>query len=260
MDNLIQKKNTKTQKNRKTKKIVLLGILLLLLGFVLYSVFYFTESYGPDEAAEVALLGSDSVIVTTTDDYIYFKPANIDPNQAGLLYYPGAKVEPEAYSVMGYRLAEAGIPVVIVKMPLNFAIFDANKAIEIKESLGLSNAWAIGGHSLGGAMAAKFVYENPTAFGALILFASYPAGESNDLSDSQLRFLSISASLDALATREKIDAKRPFLPESTTYITIEGGNHAQFGNYGPQKGDNKADISTVLQMDQIVDTVISFLK
>ena len=258
MDNLeIKKQKYKYKINKKT---VLYGIIILILGMVLYGGYYFMESYEPDEAAKIALLGSESVTVTDTDDYLYFEPVNGDTEQAGLLYYPGAKVEPEAYSVMGYRLAEAGIPVVIAKMPLNFAIFNAGKAMDLKEKLGIPDTWALGGHSLGGAMAAKLIYENPTAFNALILFASYPAGESNNLIDSPARVLSIWATQDGLVTREKIESKRIYLPINTTYITIEGGNHAQFGNYGPQKGDGKADINTVKQMDQIVDAVISFLK
>lgn len=237
------------------------------------------ESYEPDTFSLIAMQSTDKVIVDATDDYIAFLPVgnatHADKSNAivqpakpiegtemilypepGLIFYPGAKVEPEAYAVMAHRLAEAGIPVIIAKMPFNFAVFDADKAMTLKQTLGISETWTIGGHSLGGSMAAKVAYENPDAFEALILFASYPG---IDLSSSDLNVLSISGSLDAIVTKSKLDGKKPFLPLQTTYLEIEGGNHAQFGNYGHQKGDNQASITTEAQMDQIVDAVISFM-
>ena len=108
-------------------------------------------------------------------------------------------------------------------------------------------------------MAAKVAYVHPDAFNALILFASYPAGKSNDLSTSMLKVLSISGSLDAFVTKEKIEAKKPFLPLQTIYYDIQGGNHSQFGNYGLQKGDNQATTASEVQMDQIVEAVIAFM-
>ncbi|HSN66356.1 MAG TPA: alpha/beta family hydrolase, partial [Fusibacter sp.] len=206
----------------------------------------------------IAMQSTDKVTVDETDDYISFTPIS-STSKPGLLYYPGAKVDPEAYAVMAQRLAEAGIPVIIAKMPFNFAVFDADKAMALKQTLGIADTWAIGGHSLGGSMAAKVAYENPTAFDALILFASYPAGKSNDLSASPLKVLSISGSNDAFVTKVKIDEKKPFLPSETIYYDIEGGNHSQFGNYGLQKGDNTATITSETQMDLIVELVIAFM-
>ena len=215
-------------------------------------------SYEPDMLSLIAMQSSDKVTVDDTDDYIAFLPIG-GASESGLLYYPGAKVEPEAYAVMAYRLAESGIPVIVVKMPFNFAVFDTDKAIALKSTLGIADTWAIGGHSLGGSMAAKVAYDHSDAFDALILFASYPAGKNNDLSSNTLKVLSLSGSLDAFVTKAKIEAKKPFLPLQTIYYDIEGGNHSQFGNYGLQKGDNQAQIAPEAQMDQIVDAVIAFM-
>lgn len=241
-----------------TKKRIGLFIALILLVILAYGTFWFLSSYGPDAEAELSLKGSSSVEVMNTKDYIYFSP-KIETSK-GILFYPGAKVEPEAYSVLGLTLAENGIPFVVVKMPINFAIFDIKKAEKIKDDIPYDNTWYIGGHSLGGSMAAKYLYDHPESFSGIIFFASYPAGASNDLSNLPIKALSIRGSVDALVTREKVEAKAPYLPSNTEYVTIEGGNHSQFGSYGHQKGDNEALISKEEQMKQIIDAITKFMK
>jgi dienelactone hydrolase len=259
-DKTVNASNTVTQstKSKQTRKIIGAILLLIVIGSIIYGGIWFMASYEPDMLSLIAMQSSEKVTVEETDDYISFMPA-VGEFEPGLLYYPGAKVEPEAYAVMAQHLAEAGIPVIIAKMPFNFAVFDTDKAMALKSTLGIEDTWAIGGHSLGGSMAAKVAYDNPNAFDALILFASYPAGKSNDLSTRELNVLSISGSYDAFVTKEKIDAKKPFLPVQTIYYDIEGGNHSQFGNYGLQKGDNLASISSEAQMNQIVEVVIAFM-
>ena len=43
-------------------------------------------------------------------------------------------------------------------------------------------------------------------------------------------------------------------------VEIEGGNHAQFGNYGPQKGDLPATISAEEQQARTVAAIEEFLE
>ena len=148
---------------------------------------------------------------------------------------------------------------VIVPMPLNMAIFGIDRAEEVIQTFSEIDKWAIGGHSLGGAMAAEFAGQHLNEISGLVLWAAYPAG-SNDLSQSDLSVLSISASLDGLATPEKIDASRPLLPGSTLYVEILGGNHAGFGFYGAQSGDEDAIISQMDQQTQIVNATTEFLR
>jgi pimeloyl-ACP methyl ester carboxylesterase len=118
--------------------------------------------------------------------------------------------------------------------------------------------WAVGGHSLGGAMAARFAYQNPAAVQGLVLWAAYPAS-TDDLSSQDVRVTSIYGTRDGLATGDKIAASRPLLPPDTTWVAIEGGNHAQFGWYGPQSGDNPATISREDQQAQIVAATLAQL-
>lgn len=243
---------------KKTKNRIALKITgVILLAITLYGVFWFMQSYKPDPIALESLKSTELVTVTLTDDYILFDPKETLSDQTGLIYYPGAKVDHQAYANMALSLAAQGIPVVIIKMPFNFAIFDLDKAIDVIEVLNRDNKWAIGGHSLGGAMASELVYKDPNQFTALILFASYA---NKDLSDLDLDVLSIWGSEDAFVTEDKINEKKYLLPAHTIYAKIEGGNHSQFGSYGFQKGDNPSTISADLQLIQIIESVTSMLK
>lgn len=245
---------------KKNKKRILVVIIIIVLALIGIGVSWMLDGYGPDEYAIDAMKSSEIVKVVDTDSYIGFYPVNFEKEkQSGLLFYQGAKVDAEAYAVLGSKLAENGIPFIVAKMPVRFAIFDANKAIKLYEELNLDSSWAIGGHSLGGSMASKVVYENPTHFSSLILLASYPA-KSNALNDYQIKVLSLWASRDALVTKEKIETHKKYLPSDTKYVEIQGGNHAQFGSYGEQKGDNKADIEGIKQIDLVVEEIVKTLN
>jgi pimeloyl-ACP methyl ester carboxylesterase len=127
-----------------------------------------------------------------------------------------------------------------------------NRAKEVLAAYPEVTDWAVGGHSLGGAMAASFVYNHPGLIDNLILWAAFPA-ESNSLAErSELAVTSIYGAQDGLATVAEIEASRVRLPVDTQFVPIEGGNHAQFGWYGPQAGDNPATISREEQQRAVV--------
>lgn len=237
-----------------TKKRVLITILSVLLIAIIGMGVWFTNSYSPDEQALEALKGTSDVTVTNTNDYIFFNPETAESK--GIVFYPGAKVEPEAYSVLALEIAKHHIPVVIVKMPLNFAIFDVNKADDIKSELAINPDWVLMGHSLGGSMAAKYLYDHPESFSGIIFLASYSA---SDLSQMDIDVLSIWGTKDAFVTQEKIESTKIKLPSNSIVQSIEGGNHSQFGNYGFQKGDNEAEIDRSEQRAIIVDEIVTFI-
>jgi dienelactone hydrolase len=137
-------------------------------------------------------------------------------------------------------------------------VFDPNKAADVFPQFPQIEHWAVGGHSLGGAMAANYLYTHPDAAEGLVLWASYPA-DNNDLSTSGLQVLSVYGTLD-MAGMEPFENSRALLPENTTWVVIQGGNHAQFGDYGPQPGDNTATISAADQQAQIVKATTEFLS
>lgn len=241
---------------RLWKKLLSLFVIVLFLlttGFVIWGE---TPARAMPEA--LAFLESDQNVQVQTGDWLIFQPADGEVT-TGFIFYPGGRVDHRAYAPMAYELASQGYLVIIPRMPLNLAVFGIDKASEVINAYPLIERWVIGGHSLGGAMAAHYLYQHPEAFEGLVLLASYPAS-SDDLTDYSGRVLSISASLDGLATPEKIEASRSLLPATTEFIEIQGGNHAYFGWYGDQSGDNLATITRDEQQAEVFTAIHSLLQ
>lgn len=232
-----------------------LGLLLVLTcaGFVIWGE---TPASALPEA--LTALQSDSAVTVSTGQWLVFTPAAVQPT-TGFIFYPGARVEDRAYAPAAHQIAAQGYLVVIVRMPLNLAIFNVNAAQEVEAAYPQIHHWAIGGHSLGGAMAAAFAKDHPGAVEALIFWAAYPSA-GDDLSQSRLHVVSIFGSQDGLATADKIEASRQWLPPDTVWVKIEGGNHAQFGWYGDQAGDHPASISRLAQQNEVVKATVTALE
>lgn len=233
---------------------VVLGALLLLgmIGFVVWA----SNPVMPMTEAQAAMQSGEKVTVQS-EPWMIFQPAEMTPT-SGLIFYPGGRVDPRAYAPAARKIAEQGYLVVIVPMPLNLAVFGAGKAEDVVASFPEIENWVIAGHSVGGSMAARFAAKNPEKIDGLALWAAYPAGSDN-LSDLDMEAVSIYGTQDGLAASSEIKAGRPLLPQNTQWVAIEGGNHAQFGWYGPQGGDNEASISRADQQDQIVQATLELL-
>ena len=236
---------------------VLIGIAALVLAAIgAFVAWGLTPAQPMPEA--LSALATDAHVEVSLDRWIVFTPRE-GAFETGLILYPGGRVDPRAYAPAARAIAEHGNRVVIVPMPLSLAVFGANRAAEVMRAFPETTRWAVGGHSLGGAMSALFADNNRQAVRGLVLWAAYPA-ESNDLSQAGLPVLSIYATSDGLATREKIDASRALLPSDTEWVAIEGGNHAQFGWYGAQAGDLPATITREAQQAQVVAATLRLLK
>lgn len=233
--------------------IIPLLFLLALTGFAIWGL----TPLGPAPEALDALRPTSQIAVND-GQYFEFIPRSSQPT-AGLIIYPGGRVDWRSYAPLARAIAAEGFYVAIVPMPLSLAVLSPARAAEVIADRTEIQNWAVGGHSLGGAMAANFAYQNPGAVEGLVLWAAYPA-DSNDLSESGLKVISIYASLDGLATREKIDASRALLPPDTRWVEITGGNHAQFGSYGAQPGDGQAVISSEEQLRQVAAATAEFLS
>lgn len=229
------------------------GLLIILVGlFVLWGL---SPSRPMPEA--LSALQSDQQVILQMDKWISFTPVTQQPD-TGVIIYPGGHVDYRAYAPAAKAIASRGYLVVIVPMPLNLAVMDPDEALKVINAYPAIKHWAIGGHSLGGAMAAHFIFQHPGSVEGLILWAAYsPSNE--DLSAMPIKVLSISATLDGLSTPAKIEDSRKRLPADTTIIIIIGGDHAQFGWYGSQPGDNPATITRQQQQDQIVAETVKFL-
>ncbi len=242
---------------RKALRLILtlfgLIVVLFAAGFVIWGE---TPSQPMPEALDA--LKSDPRVTVSSGPWLAFTPTASQPT-TGFIIYPGGHVDYRAYAPAAHQIAAQGYLVVIVQMPLNLAVFGVNAAQDVQAAYTQIRHWAIGGHSLGGSMAAMYAKTHPGAVEGLALWASYPAS-SDDLSHSGLHAISIFASQDGLATGEKIDASRPLLPTNTTWVKISGGDHAQFGWYGNQAGDNPASISRSDQQAQVITATLGMLE
>jgi dienelactone hydrolase len=250
-------KETKRVKVKKTLRYLLLGVLILLLAGTGAFILWATNPAQPEAVALAAMQTRDGVRFENVDGWLVFEPLDSQP-AIGLIFYPGGRVDPRTYAPHARDIARQGFTMIIVPMPLNLAFFDLNRAGQVIAAFPSIETWAVGGHSLGGAMAAEYVRAIPAQVAGLVLWASYPGG-NNDLSAAGLPVLSVYASNDGLATLDDIADSRARLPLNTTFIEISGGNHAGFGWYGQQNGDGQASLGKPEQQDLIVQGTVEFL-
>ena len=206
--------------------------------------------------ADASLVSSPSVSVDESNGRITFTPS--DPvADTGFILYPGAKVPPKGYAVPARAIAEQGYLVVIPSMPLNFAVLNPDAAAGVIEDHPEISSWAVGGHSLGGAMAGQFVANHPELAQGLVMWAAYTA---SDTSQTGVDAVVLYGSLDAGADRMTSADSLALLPADTPIIRIEGGNHANFGSYTGQPNDPPATISREEQQAQAVAATVSLLE
>lgn len=173
----------------------------------------------------------------------------IEPAEAGgaldgdtLVFYPGARVSPEAYVATWAPVVEdTGITVVIPSVPLRLAVLDIDVADDVRPE-DATGTWWLGGHSLGGTMAASHLAgEPPGDWAGIVFWGSYPNGDVL-LDRDDIAVLSVSGTRDGLSTVADIEASRDDLPPASTFVALEGVNHAQFGAYGSQGGDLEPEV------------------
>ena len=252
-DELKNEEFIKEEKNKNNNLIkIITGIIVIgIVGLFIWA----NDSYKPQALAKEALI-SDNTVEVKIDKFISFTPKNIEVTK-GFIFYPGAKVDPESYAPLCRKIAEQGYEVVIVKMPMNLAIFSYNRGEKVIDEYSNTKKWVVGGHSLGGTMAAKFASEN-SAVDGVVLLSSYPIGD--ELKSMGKEVLSIWGSKDGIVNFEKLIKSKEKLPEDTTYVEIEGANHSQFGDYGEQRGDDTPIINREEQMDIAAKDIIKFMS
>lgn len=234
------------------KKRVIIPVISSLF-IVIVCIWYVNDYYHTDEDVQEYLQTKDSVLVTEMLNGLYLDGPG---NETALIFYPGAKVEYTAYLPLLSNLADRGIDCFLIKMPCNLAFFGQNKAEKIMDSYEY-DYWYLSGHSLGGAMAASYASGHLESLDGLVLLAAYP---TKSLKSDSFSVLSIYGSEDGVLNMEKVEEGKSQMPADYMEICIEGGNHAQFGNYGEQKGDHAARISREEQQVQTVEAILNLME
>lgn len=226
---------------------------LFLVGVVF--VAWASDKAVATETALTALNSDEQVFVSAENGWVIFHPAGDARPETGFIFYPGGKVDYRAYTPILKLIAAQGYFVVVTPVPLNLAFFDVNAAARIEATYPEIQNWFVGGHSLGGVAASSYAATHPEIKG-VVFWASYPADDSLKINGTKV--LSIYGTNDGLAGEGKIDESKALLPADTEFVAIEGGNHAQFGSYGPQAGDNEATISPEEQWTQASEVTAGF--
>lgn len=232
-------------------------LLIIILGFFAAGALWATYARPPLPDALVAL-ESNPELAVSQGDWLVFQPLQ-DPPTAGLIFYPGGRVDPRGYAPLLREIAAAGYLVVVPRMPINMAAFNPNAADQIITHYPEITTWTIGGHSLGGTMAAQYTGNHPDLISGLVIWASYPAN-SADIASLEIPVLTIYGTLDPGATENDLSNRKDLYPEGASYLAVQGGDHHQFGSYLTSPDKNYATISRDEQHKLIVQATLELLE
>ena len=241
---------------RKRKTFMTAASMVLVLAIITgFWAIYVGDYYRTDLHAVAAFAPMNSVSTELLDDStLVFNPENATK---GFIFYPGGKVEYTAYQPLMAACAQQGILCILVEMPFNLAVLDVSAADGIQAQYPEIETWYIGGHSLGGSMAASYLADHVEDYDGLILLGSYSTA---DLSETDLDVLSVYGSEDMVMNRDKYDEYKSNLPDDLIEVVIEGGCHAYFGMYGAQEGDGDPTISNEEQIFLTADHIHGVMK
>ncbi len=240
----------------KTKK-TLISVAAVIVALVVICTAYLT-SYSKANITSSAFMainyGENYIRPHRLENQIVLAP---EEAKAGLIFYPGGKVEADAYIPLMMACAQQDIFCVIAEMPFYLAVFDKDAAGNIINEYPEIETWYIAGHSLGGSMVASYAAENTDGLEGIILLGAYSTA---DLSDSKLKVLSIYGSEDEVMNKKNYDKYKNNLPKDFSEFVIKGGNHAFYGVYGTQRGDGKAAITNEEQIKITAQKIIEFIN
>ena len=239
---------------KKRTKIFITAVAAALIAIAVAAGVYANDYYRAVDVDGYIASSSSVTVSEIKEGYLFDGPGE----DRALIFYPGAKVEETAYAPIMKSLAENGVDCFLVKMPMKLALFGMNRADDIVAEYGYGSYY-LAGHSLGGAMAANYAAKHPNDYAGLFLLAAYP---TEDLTAAQFPVVFIYSTNDKVLNREKLEAGFALVPDGYGETVIDGGNHAQFGSYGQQKGDGEATIPAAEQWqitaDAILETVNSY--
>ena len=233
----------------------IIGFFSILFMILIGGYTWVNQTYAPTD--ELFTLVSDNQYERNGEFYV-FEPKT-GSKDVGIVLYPGALVEPLSYAYYANELSKQGYLVAVADVRLNLSITDNEKASQFISDHEEIKSWYVAGHSMGGVSATMYALNHLDTIDGVILLGSYPAA-STDLSQTNLKVLSLYAEYDGLSTEEKIFDKASNLPTDTVYVKILGGNHAQFGMYGEQSGDLQATIPVLEQQNEIIKATLDFLN
>lgn len=238
-------------KKKSLGKKIGIGLIVALILLVGSGGIYlkFATYQATDEAQKMSQ--------TAQNEGSYTLYASGNDQSVGVIFYPGALVAPESYSLWATQVAKEGHDVYVMHPTFNLAVLSPNIADKVSQDQP-DRKFVLAGHSLGGVMASRYAKNNLAQVAGMVFLASYP-DEKGSLKEADLPVLSITATNDGVLNWDNYESARQYLPATTDYLSIDGGNHAGFGSYGAQKGDKGATISNAEQQEEIGNAISQWL-
>jgi len=241
---------------RSARRVGLFSLVLLIAVSAFFGLRWATSARPPlPEALEA--MESDDLVAVSDRPWLTFSPIPVT-SETGFVFYPGGRIDPRGYAPLMRAIASSGVLVVVPEMPINMAPFRPNVADEIIAAYPDIHHWVIGGHSVGGTMAAQYTDSHRDAIAGLAIWASYPA-DNADLADAGIPVVLIYGSHDPRVD-DGIARRRHLLPADTRYVRIDGGDHHQFGSYAIKPQEHHATIDRAAQQEQTIEETLSLIK
>jgi len=242
---------------RSARRVGLFSLVLLIAVSAFFGLRWATSARPPlPEALEA--MESDDLVAVSDRPWLTFSPIPVT-SETGFVFYPGGRIDPRGYAPLMRAIASSGVLVVVPEMPINMAPFRPNVADEIIAAYPDIHHWVIGGHSVGGTMAAQYTDSHRDAIAGLAIWASYPA-DNADLADAGIPVVLIYGSHDPRVNDDSIARRRHLLPADTRYVRIDGGDHHQFGSYEIKPQEHHATIDRAAQQEQTIEETLSLIK
>jgi len=228
---------------------------VLLFGVLLSFIYYRTDY----NIKNFMLYESKYLDFKYTNDYISLSNKINSSDEFGLIFCPGAFIKEEAYLPVLSELSKQGMKVYLLKYGHNFDMFNIGNINKILSSSDIKN-YILVGHSFGGSKILNYLKQNGSNLIKCVVLLSSYGTNSQDFSDSNIKFLSIVGSEDKIINFKKYENYKNNLPSTTKYVYIEGGNHSYFGNYGLQFGDSVGSISKERQQFIVINEILKLVE
>ncbi len=242
--------------HRRRWGIVLGGVAGVLVSVVVLGGLVWLQPFPATAAGATSMAGDPEVQVVDAPSGIVLSPRDESPTR-GLVFQPGARIDPRAYVPLLTEVSRAGYLVVVVKQPFELGLLATGAPADVMARHPEVSRWAVGGHSLGGVAAADYAVANPGRVRGLLLWASYPVGSLAARTD--LAVASVSGSRDGFTTPADVAASRALLPASTVFTVVDGAVHSSFGDYGTQPGDGTPTVEHAEAQRQVVAATVALL-
>jgi hypothetical protein len=246
------------------KRLIGWGVVVLVVLLTVAVVFLGTPFEAPEDSLD-RVENDPGVSVTEAGGGYVLEPA--EPSDTGLVFYPGARVAPDAYVESLAPLArDANVTVVIPRFPFNLAIVDYGLArtglwphapTAAMDDHPEIERWYVGGHSLGGAMACRYADGYTDRIEGLVLYGSYC---DRDISDSGLAVLSVAGTGDTVIDWNAYERGLDRLPAEAAVTELDGLNHTQFGRYTGQSGDTPTGTSYTEAHARLNEVAVSWFQ